>query len=85
MKKVNPRRRPATEADIIRARKEAVDEAVNLASAIILTVLVDKFDMGEQIPDVWKEINKLSEEIRECRVSVSDLTYVLKTEYGIIL
>lgn len=32
---------------------------------------------------VWREINKLSEEIAERRVSVADLRAVLREEYGI--
>jgi hypothetical protein len=85
MKKVNPRRKPASEADVRRAREEAVKQAVQMASAIILTVLVDKFDAKEEIPTIWSEVNKLSEEIKEGRVSVADLTHVLKTEYDIIV
>ena len=84
-KRVNPRRRPANEADLKRAKSIAVEEAVHLASAIFLTVLVDKFNGADYIPDVWNEVNKLSEEINESRVSVADLTHVLKTEYGINL
>jgi hypothetical protein len=48
-----------------------------------MTVLVDKFDGGPYIPDVWREINKLSEEVGEGRVSVADLRCVLREEYGI--
>ena len=84
-KKTNPRRRPATEADVKRARDEAVKEAVHLASAIFLTVLVDKFDGADWIQQVWEEVNKLSEEVIEKRVSVADLVHVLKEEYNIIL
>lgn len=38
-KKINPRRRPLSEADVIRIQ----DNAVHLAFAIFLTVLKDKF------------------------------------------
>lgn len=86
MKKgVNPRRRPVTEADIIRAKAQATEEAVHMASAIFLTVLCDKFGGAEYMVDIWKEVNKLSEEIIEKRVSVPDLTRVLRDEYGIDL
>ena len=85
IKKTNPRRRPATQADVLRAKNEAIEEAVHLASAIFLTVLVDKFNAHDYIADIWNEVNKLSEEISESRVSVSDLTVVLKEEYDIIL
>ena len=83
MSKTNPRRRPATQADVDRARDEGVLAGVTNACAIFMTVLVDKFDGGPYIPDVWREINKLSEEIAERRVSVADLRCVLREEYGI--
>ena len=83
MKKTNPRRRPATGADVARSFNEGVVAGVSNACAIILTVLLDKFDFGEQIPEVWNEINKLSEEVKERRVSLADLRTVLREDYGI--
>lgn len=83
MAKTNPRRRPATQADVAHAWDEGVLAGVTNACAIFMTVLVDKFDGGPYIPDVWREINKLSEEIAERRVSVADLRAVLREEYGI--
>lgn len=43
-KKVNPRRRPVSEADIYKAQ----DEAVHLAMAIFLTVLTDDFNFTQE-------------------------------------
>ena len=83
MKKKSPQSLPATQADVRRARSKGIDDGVTMACVIILTVLVDKFDGGPYIPDVWREINKLSEEIKEKRVSVADLRAVLREEYGI--
>ena len=39
MKRVNPRKRPASQADVKRAKKEAQDKAVELAWSIFFTVL----------------------------------------------
>lgn len=83
MNKTNPRRRPATEADVRRAWMDGVTDGVSNACAIILTVLVDKFDGADHIADIWREINKLSEEVKERRVSLADLRHVLREEYGI--
>lgn len=83
MKKTNPRRRPCTEADVNRAREEAVNEAVRYATAIIMTVLVDKYNGADYIEDIWHEVQKLSQEVIEHRISVADLIYVLKTEYNV--
>ena len=59
MAKINPRRRPATEADCNRAWEQGVLDGVTNACAIFMTVLVDEFDGGPHIPDVWREVNKL--------------------------
>ena len=82
-KKVNPRRQPATQADCDRAWQKGVVDGVSNACAIFLTVLLDKFNGADHIQEVWREINKLSEEVREKRVSVSDLRRVLADEYGV--
>lgn len=84
-KRINPRRRPATAADVKRAKDNAMGQATRLAMAIFLTVLVDKFGGADHIKDVWDEVVKLSEEIIEGRVSVSDLADVLDKEYDIII
>lgn len=83
MKKVNPRKRPCTEADVKRAKSEAANDAVRLTAAIILTVLVDKFNGADYVPEIWEAVNKLAEEVKEGRVNVSDLACVLREEYQI--
>lgn len=83
MAKTNPRRQPATQADVDKAWDRGVIAGVNNAVVIFLSVLVDKFNGADHIADVWQEINKLSEEIKEGRVSFADLKTVLKEEYGI--
>ena len=85
MTKTNPRRRPATEADVRKAWEEGVNTGVRNAAALILTVLVDKYGMAEQIPEVWQQICKLSEEVAEGLISFADLRHVLKEEYSIEL
>ncbi|MBR6859748.1 MAG: hypothetical protein IKM73_00305 [Acidaminococcaceae bacterium] len=83
-KKVNPRRKPVSEADLNRAKATASDQAVKLAIAIFLTVLKDRFDFdNDQICEAWEAMNKLSEEIKEHRISAWDLVNVLREEYGI--
>ena len=83
--KTNPRRRPASWEDVNRAWQKGVLDGCSNASAIFLTVLVDKFGGEDQVQDVWKEIVKLSEEVKERRVSVADLRTTLREEYGVIV
>lgn len=82
-RKINPRRTPATRADVKKAWERGVLDGVSNASAIFLTVLVDKFGGADYIRDVWLEINKLSAEVAEKRVSVPDLRRVLLEEYNV--
>lgn len=83
--KTNPRKKPASQEDVRRAQTKAVNDAVRMTSAIFLTVLCDKFGGADYIPDVWREVSKLSEEIKEKRVSVPDLIRTLDEEYNILV
>ena len=81
-KKVNPRNRPVSQADMIKAE----EKACKLAMAIFLTVMKDKFGFdNDDIVRAWDEWDKLSEEIKEGRVKLKDLTDVLAEEYDIKL
>ena len=80
-KKVNPNRKPATQADVEKARTQGV----SLAMAIFLTVLVDKFNGAEYIKEVWTAVNNLSDSISKGYVDLFDLKKVLEEEYNIEL
>lgn len=81
--KTNPKKIPRTQADVDRAWEKGVLDGVSNACAIFLTVLADKHGMEDKIPEVWEDIRKLSEEVREKRVTVADLRRTLLDEYGI--
>lgn len=86
MKKVNPRRRPCSEADLNRARNKAVEDAIQFVKTIFFTVLLDKYGWNkEQLAEFRDRYVGLSDEIEEGRISYADLRQVLKTEYEIIL
>ena len=81
-KKVNPRRRPLSEADVPKIR----DEAIHLAFAIFLTVLKDNFGFNnDQIVYAWERADKLPEEAKDGRIKLWDLVGVLRDEYNIDL
>lgn len=82
-KKTNPRNIPKTQADVDRAREQGILDGVANACAIMMTVLLDKFDGADYIVQIWEEVNKLSEEVKERRVSIADLRRVLLEEYGV--
>lgn len=70
-------------AEIRKAEDKAREEGLSLAMALMLTVLLDKFNAEDHIQDVWHEVEKLSEEVKEGRVNLSDLRNVLRKEYQI--
>lgn len=85
MKKVNPRRHPATMADVNKAKKEAMQEAVEATSLMFYSVLGDKMGFNQrQMRQVWDGVNDLADSIDEGRISLSDLRYVIKTDYRIV-
>lgn len=85
-KKVNPRRIPATHADIQKAKKDATSEAISFAWAIMFTCLHDKEGWGKtRLQRLWKEIEDLSDSVSKGYVSVADLKHTLKEEMGVEL
>ena len=82
-KKVNPKRKPVTQADVDRAYANGTKEGCGLAMAIFFTVILDKFSGEDYIEDIWKEAEKLSAEIKEHRINLYDLVSTLELEYGI--
>ena len=85
-KKKNPRNIPASQADIIKAKREAQNTAINYAWAIFFTVLRDKEGYGKQrLARVWKEVNELSDSISKGYVNIKDLMRTLDEEANIIL
>lgn len=82
-KKVNPHRRPASQADVERAKRKARDEAIMLAWSILFTVLRDKegYDL-DGLRRVWGEVDNLSDSIAKGYCTVTDLRNALKQEVG---
>lgn len=83
-KKTNPNKRPATWADVERAKREAQNEAVKLAWSILFYALADKKGMTtEELVDIWKRVDDVSDSVVKGYVKVTDLRDVLRKEYGI--
>ena len=82
-KKINPRRRPLSEADVPKIQ----NQSIHLAFAIFLCVLKDKFLFdNDQIVKAWEAADKLSEEVlKDGLVKMQDLIDVLRDEYNIDL
>ena len=85
LKKTNPNRKPCTQKDVDRAFQRGQDQGIKLAIVIFLTVILDKYEGKDYIESIWKDCNKLSEEIAEGRVNLRELMDVMKGEYNVDL
>lgn len=71
-------------ADVQRAKDEATASACRVTLAIFFTALLDKEGMdAEQLQRIWREVEALSESVRDGYVSATDLIRVLRDEYEI--
>lgn len=83
-KKPNPRRIPATKADIEKAKRKGTEDATNFAIAIIFTALTDKSGWTkEQLQELWEHVNYLSDSVTKGYVTIPQLLHTLKEEYGV--
>lgn len=85
-KRTNPHKRPASQADVERARAQGRQQGVIDSAVIILTVLRDK--EGFEIDDLkrlWSEIGDLSDSIVGGYATISDMKDVLKQEIGVLI
>ena len=77
-KKVNPRRRPATQADVKAALVEGIDLGVKQAIKMCLYILVDKHNAPpEDVRQLNAELHWLGNAINEGRISWSFVDKVL--------
>lgn len=84
--KVNPRRRPATAADVARAKQAATTEATQAVATIFLSVLRDKKDMStEELQDIWTAVEERCDSLGKGYCNLSDLRDTLAQEDGIYI
>ena len=85
-KKVNPRKRPATGADVEKAKKYATNEAIKRILYLVLYVLIEKHDAPyDDIQQLAQEINYYADSIIRGYVSWKDIERVVVDEYKVSL
>lgn len=81
-KKINPRRRPASMADVNRAKAEAENRAIKRALLLVLWNLVDKHSVSmEELQQLAQEINYTADSIGKGYLSWNDIERTLYVEY----
>lgn len=84
MKRTNPRRVPATKADVEKAKQQATADATRQAILLILYVLEDKHNASkEDLNQFAQEINYMADSVARGYVKWSDIERVLLKEYEI--
>lgn len=82
--RVNPNRKPVSRGMMKKMQDVITSEAINLAMALFLTTLCDKFGYeAEKLKAVWDEVNDLSDSVAKGYVNINDLLEVLSSEYDI--
>lgn len=85
-KKVNPRKRPATGADVEKAKKYATNEAIKRTLYLILYILIEKHEAPyEDIQQLAREVNYYADSITKGYVSWKDIERVVVEEYKVSL
>lgn len=85
-KKINPRRKPATQADVKRAKATASEDAIRTALYILLYVLVDKHNATkEELRIVQDELNYTADSIKRGYLKWQDIKTMLEEEYDVCL
>ena len=85
-KKPNPRKRPATMADINRAKTAATIEAMRRMLYLVLYILIDKHQAPrEDIKQFAEEINYYADSVKNRYITWKDIEHVVKEEYEVYL
>jgi hypothetical protein len=83
-KKVNPKRRPATQMDVKRAKMETTDKAIVLTKVIMLTALLDaELIKPEHVKFAWERTQAMAENVLKGYCTIQDMYNVLVNDYGI--
>lgn len=71
-------------ADVQKAKKTAVQEAIRYHNVLTFTVLGDKYGWDyKKLHEFWKHIEDLSDSLNEGYVDFNDLRHVLEEEYQV--
>ena len=83
-KKTNPRRQPATMADINRAKTTATIDAMRRMLYLMLYILIDKHQAPrEDIMQLAEEFNYYADSVKNRYITWKDIEHVVKEEYEV--
>lgn len=81
--KLNPRRRPASDADVLRTKKKATDAAMQRAIELMLFSMKDLGATDEQLTKVAEKLRYTVDGILRGDITWNDVKTALKEEYAV--
>lgn len=85
-KKKNPLKRPATFADVKRAKETATSEAMKRVLYLVLYILIEKHDAPyDDIQQLAEEVNYYADSVVKGYVTWKDIEKVVVDEYKVYL
>jgi hypothetical protein len=86
MKKVNPRKKPVSQADVNKAKKQATEDAMRQILYLILYILIEKHEAPkEDIHQLAAEVNYYADSIDKGYITWKDVERVVRDEYKVFL
>lgn len=86
MKKVNPRNKHVTQADLNKAKRKAMEDSMRQILYLILYILIEKHEAPkEDIHQLADEVNYYADSITQGYVKWKDIERVVVDEYGVQL
>lgn len=80
--RVNPNRKPSTEADVKRAERRGMERGLDNALTLMLWVLADKHDATpEEINKFGDKLMELADSVQRGYVRFDEIRAALKDEY----
>lgn len=83
MPRTNPRRKPASQADVERARLEGQAEGARYMAGALFMALTDTVAASDDdFQTIWNRAMKIHQEVIERRITWADIMRTLKEERG---
>ena len=83
-RRVNPRRKPATEADVERAYNDGCYDGGHVVFACVMLSVKDAgLADNDTLVEVWKHTQMLMEQLRDREIKLKEIDAVLAEEYNI--
>lgn len=83
-KKINPKKKPATEADVKRAYNDGCYDGGHVVfDCVMLSIKDANLADNETMIEIWKHTQMLLEQLRDKEIKLKEIDAVLAEEYNV--